>query len=69
MVGQRVHGAGRGRFHGNPGQATLLPVPWHLSSSDEGGIERKISYESHENRRSTMKRKEEEEDRRLFSNN
>lgn len=30
----RVHGAGR-RFHGNPGQATLLPVPWHLSSSDE----------------------------------
>lgn len=30
----RVHRAGR-RFHGNPGQATLLPVPWHLSSSDE----------------------------------
>ena len=37
----RVHGAGR-RFHGNPGQATLLPVPWHLSSSDEEVVSKDI---------------------------
>lgn len=62
--GTRVHGAGR-RFHGNPGQATLLPVLWHLSSSDE----EVVSNESHENRRSTMKKKTpRRRDWRLFSN-